>query len=153
MNMADGGDINTRSATGVFTRQLEFPMREELDVLDVTAEVARVVSDSGFSDGTVTVFAPGATGVVTCLEYEPGVVADFKAAIERLAPIGIDYQHHVYHDDGNGHSHVRAGLMGPSLAVPVVSGAMTLGQWQQVVLVNCDSRSRDRRLVVTVIGA
>lgn len=153
MSVADGSDIKTGAATGVFTRQLQFPMHEELDIVNVTDEVARVVSDSGFSDGTVTVFSPGATGVVTCLEYEPGVVADFKAAIERLAPVGIDYQHHVYHDDGNGHSHVRAGLMGPSLAVPLVSGAMTLGQWQQIVMVNCDCRSRDRRLVVTVIGA
>lgn len=153
MSMADGNDSKAGVASGVFTRQLEFPMREELDILDVTDGVARVVSDSGFFDGMVTVFVPGATGVITCLEYEPGVIADFKAAIERLAPGGIDYQHHVNHDDGNGHSHVRAGLMGPSLTVPLVSGAMTLGTWQQIVMVNCDNRSRERRLVVTVIGA
>lgn len=153
MSMANGNDPKTGVMAGVFTGQLEFPMREELDILDVTEDVARVVSESGISEGMVTVFAPGATGVITCLEYEPGVVADFKAAIERLAPSGLDYQHHVNHDDGNGHSHVRAGLMGPSLTVPVVSGAMTLGTWQQIVMVNCDNRSRDRRLVVTVVGA
>ncbi|RJQ43217.1 MAG: YjbQ family protein [Gaiellales bacterium] len=136
----------------VHTRELEFPMREELDIVDVTAEVAGVVDESKVRAGTATIFAPGATGVVTCLEYEPGVLADFREAIERIAPISGHYQHNVFQDDGNGHSHVRAGLMGPSLVVPVVENRMTLGTWQQIVIINCDNRRRDRRLVVTVTG-
>lgn len=136
-----------------FTRDLEFEMRGELDIVDITGEVAQVVTDSGISHGTVTVFVPGATGVITCLEYEPGVVEDFRAAVERLAPRDDHYQHNVFQHDGNGHSHVRAGLLGPSLAVPVVHGEMTLGVWQQIVLVNCDNRSRSRRVVVQLVGA
>lgn len=151
--MADSNDPGTGAALSVYTRQLEFQTREELDIVDITSDVAGVVADSGFREGTVTVFVPGATGVVTCLEFEPGVIADFKAAIERLAPIDIKYQHNLFQADGNGHSHVRAGFLGPSLAVPLTAGAMTLGTWQQIVLVNCDNRSRERRLIVTVTGA
>ena len=140
------------AGVAVHSHELEFPMREELDIIDITAEVAAVIAGSGIRDGSVTVFVPGATGAVTCLEFEPGVLADFKAAVERLAPAAAHYQHNVFQDDGNGHSHVRAGFLGPSLAVPVLAGRMTLGTWQQIVLVNCDNRRRDRRLVVTVVG-
>lgn len=146
---------DSTSAAGRFsvhTGELEFTMREELDIVDVTDGVAGVVADSGVSNGVATVFVPGATGVVTCLEYEPGVLSDFREAVERIAPAGGQYQHNVFQDDGNGHSHVRAALLGPSLAVPVAAGRLTLGTWQQIVLVNCDNRSRDRRLIVTVTG-
>jgi secondary thiamine-phosphate synthase enzyme len=137
---------------GVYSRDLEFEMREELDIVDITADVAEVLDDSGIGQGIVTVFVPGATGVITCLEYEPGVVHDFKAAIERLFPRESSYQHNVLQADGNGHAHVRAGMIGPSLSVPVVEGEMTLGVWQQIVLVNCDNRSRTRRIVVQIVG-
>lgn len=137
----------------VFSRQLEFPMLEELDILNITDEVSLVVQKSTLRDGTVTVFVPGATGVVTCLEYEPGVIADFKAAIERIAPREIPYDHNLFQADGNGHAHVRAGLIGPSLAIPFIGGELMLGVWQKVVLVNCDNRRRTRKLIVQVIGA
>jgi secondary thiamine-phosphate synthase enzyme len=146
-----------KSSTGVspsvFSRDLEFELREELDMVDITADVDKVLRDSGITEGSVTVFVPGATGVITCLEFEPGVIQDFKAAIERLMPRDGDYQHNVFQGDGNGHAHVRAGMIGPSLAVPVVQGEMTLGVWQQIVLVNCDNQSRLRRVVVQVMGA
>lgn len=142
-----------KSAVTVFSRQLEFPMMDELEILDVTGEVARVVSESAMRDGTVTVFVPGATGVVTCLEYEPGVVADFKAAIEKIAPRDISYEHNILQADGNGHGHVRAGLIGPSQTIPFIAGELTLGVWQQIVLVNCDNRRRSRKLVVQAVGA
>lgn len=137
----------------VFMREFEFPMRSELDIINITAEVAEAVSGSGLSQGTATVFVPGATGAVTCLEYEPGVVADFQEAINRLAPRDISYSHDRYQADGNGHAHVRAGLLGPSLAVPFSNGALILGVWQQIVLVNCDNRPRARKLVVQIVGA
>jgi secondary thiamine-phosphate synthase enzyme len=136
------------TAATVFSRELEFPMREELDICDITGELAKVVKESGLKDGIVTAFVPGATGALTCLEYEPGVIADFRAAIERLFPRDIAYSH----ADGNGHAHVRAGLLGPSLAVPFSGGKLTLGVWQQVVLVNCDNRRRTRRVVIQVVG-
>lgn len=136
----------------VFSRELEFPMGEELDIVNITDEVAAVLKESGMRDGSVTVFVPGATGVITCLEYEPGVVADFKAAVERLMPREDDYLHNRYQADGNGHAHVRAGLLGPSLAIPFLAGELTLGVWQQVVLVNCDNRRRSRRVIVQAVG-
>ncbi len=140
-------------SAGVFTHELEYPMREELDLADITSGVAEAVSRSGLRSGTVTVFVPGATGAVTCLEYEPGVIADFKDALERIAPRENRYEHNRYQADGNGHSHVRAGLVGPSLVIPFVGGQLILGVWQQVTLVNFDNRSRRRRVVIQVMGA
>ncbi len=139
--------------SGVYTHELEYPMRKELDLADITAGVTKAVQKSGFINGTATVFVPGATGAVTCLEYEPGVIADFKEALERAAPRAGQYEHNRYQADGNGHSHVRAGLIGPSLAIPFVDGQLTLGVWQQVTLVNFDNRGRRRRVIVQVVGA
>ncbi|MHB9053225.1 MAG: secondary thiamine-phosphate synthase enzyme YjbQ [Thermoleophilia bacterium] len=137
----------------VVSTQLEFPMREELDIANITDGVAQAVRESGLTSGVATVFVPGATGAVTCLEYEPGVVADFKAVMERISPRDIPYDHNIYQADGNGHAHVRAGLLGPSLPVPFNDGELILGVWQQVVLVNCDNRRRTRRVIVQIIGA
>ena len=136
----------------VFGVELEFTMEGELDIIDITAEVAGVVRESGLSEGAAAVFVPGATGAVTCLEYEPGVVADFKEAIGRLAPREIAYQHDRHQADGNGHAHVRAGFLGPSMSVPFSRGELILGVWQQIVLINCDNRARSRRLIVQAIG-
>ncbi len=145
-------DAARGTGNAVFTQRLEYPGMEEMEVADITADVVKAVHDSGLTHGVITVFVPGATGVVTCLEYEPGVIADFQDAVERLAPRDIPYQHNVYQADGNGRSHVRAGLVGPSLTVPFVDGELTLGVWQQVVLVNCDNRRRDRRVVLQAVG-
>lgn len=145
--------MSTNESTGVFTRELEFPAQDEMEIIDITGEVAEVLTASGLTEGLVTVFVPGATGAVTCLEYEPGVIADFRAAIERMAPADMHYDHNVYQSDGNGRGHVRAGLLGPSLAIPFIAGSLTLGTWQQVVLVNFDNRRRARRLVVQVTGS
>ena len=127
-------------------------MHEELDIVNITGEVAEAVRESRLKDGVATVFVPGATGAVTCLEFEPGVVADFKAVMERIAPRDIPYDHNVYQADGNGHAHVRAGLLGPSLSVPFSKSELIMGVWQQVVLINCDNRRRTRRVVVQIIG-
>jgi secondary thiamine-phosphate synthase enzyme len=143
----------TGSGPGVFSREFDFPMQAELDILNITEEVAQAVRESGMSAGTATVFVPGATGAITCLEFEPGVVADFRQAIERMAPRDMPYDHDKYQADGNGHAHVRAGFIGPSLAVPFQDRKLVMGVWQQIVLVNCDNRPRSRRLLVQVVGS
>ena len=119
---------------------------------DLTDGVAEAVQEAGLTDGTVTVFAPGATAGITTIEFEPGLRQDFPAAMERFAPEGIRYEHDETWHDGNGHSHVRASTIGPSLTVPVAAGQLVLGTWQQIILVDFDNRSRSRRIVVTAIG-
>jgi len=143
--------MNERQITSL-TRELEFEMRGELDIIDITPDVTEAVATSGMADGTATVFVPGATGAITCLEFEPGVVTDFQQAIERLAPRDMPYNHDRYQADGNGHAHVRAGFIGPSLAVPFQRGVLILGVWQQIVLINCDNRPRTRKVVVQMNG-
>jgi len=131
--------------------ELTFPTRGNLDIIDITDMVRKKISESGVFSGLVCVFCPGATGAITTLEFEPGLVKDFPDALERLMPREMDYAHHLYHSDGNGHSHVRASLIGPSLTIPLIKGKMTLGVWQQIVFVDCDNRPRDRKLVVQIV--
>ena len=122
------------------------------DVLDVTPQVERIVSASGVQSGIVLVFTPGSTAGLTTIEFEPGAVSDLKEAIARIAPEGIAYAHDARWGDGNGFSHVRAALLGPSLSLPVRGGAPVTGTWQQIVLVDFDNRPRSRRVEVQIIG-
>ena len=122
------------------------------DIQDVTSQVAAMVSGSGVKNGAVTVFCPGSTGAVTTIEYERGVLEDLRKAIERMAPSNIPYAHDQRWGDGNGFSHVRAALLGPSLTVPIIQGALTLGTWQQVVFIDFDNRPRRRKIAVQVMG-
>lgn len=122
------------------------------DVLDITPQVERIVSASGVGSGIVLAFTPGSTAGLTTIEYEPGAVSDLKDAVARIAPEGIAYAHDARWGDGNGFSHVRAALLGPSLALPVRGGALVTGTWQQIVLVDFDNRPRSRRVEVQVIG-
>ena len=122
------------------------------DIIDLTASVLEVLDHSGIHDGLVTVFCPGSTGAVTTIEYEPGVLKDLRAAIERLAPSNVPYEHDRRWEDGNGFSHVRAALMKPSLSIPLIQGRLVLGTWQQIVFIDFDNRRRDRRIVVQVLG-
>ena len=119
---------------------------------DVTGDVAEAVRNSGLNDGIVTVFVRGSTGAVSTVEYEPGLVVDLRDYFDRAIPPDIPYQHDRRWHDGNGHSHVRATLMGPSLTVPFVDGRLTLGTWQQIIFVDFDVRSRSRTLIVQVMG-
>jgi len=137
---------------GVITGSIEFASRGDADIVKITEEVAEAVKQTGLSDGTVTVFVPGATGALTTLEYEPGVVEDVQKALDVVAPADRFYQHNVNLGDGNGHSHVRAGLVGPSLTIPFVDGRLTLGRYQNIVFCDFDARPRERRLVVQVMG-
>lgn len=122
------------------------------DVLDITPQVERAVSASGVQSGIVLAFTPGSTAGLTTIEYEPGAVSDLKDAIARIAPEGIAYAHDARWGDGNGFSHVRAALLGPSLSLPVRGGALVTGTWQQIVLVDFDNRPRSRRVEVQVLG-
>ncbi len=131
---------------------LSFSTKEEVDIKDITDGVVGIVDRSGIKNGTVTIFAPGATAAISCIEYEPGLLQDFPDALERLFPKNIDYAHHLHWDDGNGHSHVRATMMGPSLTVPVIDGKLPLGRWQQIIFIDLDRPARDRKVVVQVLG-
>jgi secondary thiamine-phosphate synthase enzyme len=122
------------------------------EVLDVTGEVAEAVRGSGIANGIATVFVTGSTAALTTLEFEPGLVHDLNAAFERLYPREMEYRHHERWGDDNGHSHVRASMLGPSLVVPVSGGQLALGTWQQIVLVDFDTRPRAREFLVQVMG-
>jgi len=136
----------------VFTKHFELRTEAENDVVDVTGEVQQAVEESGFDVGVATVFIPGSTAAITTIEFEPGLAKDFPGMLERLAPRDIDYEHQkAWHDD-NGRSHVKASLVGPSLSVPFEGGVLTLGTWQQIVLLELDIRPRRREVVVQVMG-
>jgi secondary thiamine-phosphate synthase enzyme len=122
------------------------------DMADVTGKLASVVKKGKVKDGTLHASIVGSTGSITTIEYEPGVVEDLKRAIARLAPPDMEYEHEKAWHDGNGHSHVQAALLGPSIAIAVRGGALALGNWQQVVVINHDNRPRDRRVEVTLVG-
>ena len=122
------------------------------DIVDITDELARCISRSNIIDGTVSVFMVGSTGSLTTIEHEPGVVADLKQAISRLAPPDKTYAHELAWHDGNGHSHVQAALLGPSIVVPIRAGKLRLGTWQQIVAINHDNRPRNRGVEVTIVG-
>jgi secondary thiamine-phosphate synthase enzyme len=136
----------------VVTDHVELDTPGNAHIARITAQVADILLRTGLTSGTVTVFAPGATGAVTTLEFEPGVVADLQELFDTITPPGKQYLHNVNLGDGNGHSHVRAGLLGPSLTVPFGDGRMLLGRWQEIVFVDFDARPRSRRVVVQVMG-
>ena len=121
-------------------------------MINITEDISTAVKESKISDGIATIFVPGSTAAVTTIEYEPGLLKDFPDMLERIAPKNMEYEHENMWHDGNGHSHVRASLVGPSLTVPFTNKQLTLGTWQQIVLVELDTRSRDRSLVVQIIG-
>jgi secondary thiamine-phosphate synthase enzyme len=122
------------------------------DAHDLTQVVGKAIRSSGVRDGLVTVFVVGSTAGVTTIEFEPGAIADFNRLFDELAPRDDDYRHHERWGDDNGSSHVRAALLGASLTVPVESGAMLLGTWQQIMLVEFDTRPREREIVVQIVG-
>jgi secondary thiamine-phosphate synthase enzyme len=142
-------------ATGVatvVTGRLHFNTQGNADMVNLTADVRKFVKDSKLTDGAVTVFFPGATGAVTTLEFEPGVVHDFAALFNRIISPTEHYEHNVTHPDVNGHAHVRAGLLGPSLVFPFENGELCLGQWQEICFVCFDNRPRERTVVVQALG-
>jgi secondary thiamine-phosphate synthase enzyme len=136
----------------IISAYLSLTTKGNSDVADITRQVSESVRKTGIRDGQVLVFVPGSTGAVTTIEYESGVVKDLLDAVEELAPVGKYYRHDDRWGDGNGYAHVRAALLGPSLTVPINSGELTLGTWQQIVFIDFDNRPRNRRILVQISG-
>jgi secondary thiamine-phosphate synthase enzyme len=140
------------SNTIVHFASIEVSLSTGIDIQDITGDLNRIIARSGIKNGTTNACVIGSTGSLTTIEYEPGVVQDLKDAIDRIAPKGIAYAHELAWHDGNGHSHVQAALLGPSIALPIRQGRLKLGTWQQVVVINHDNRSRQRPIEVTLVG-
>lgn len=136
----------------VITKQIALHTKGNGDIVDITSYVAEAVAASEITSGTVTVFIAGSTAGVTTVEYEPGLVADLQELWERIVPSDIEYQHNRRWHDGNGHSHVRASLLGASLTVPFENKNLILGTWQQIVVVDFDNRSRSRQVILQLMG-
>jgi secondary thiamine-phosphate synthase enzyme len=134
------------------TAKIEIATTGGTDVLDLTEQVMAFVSESGITDGLLVVFTPGSTAGVTTIEYESGAVEDLRSALDRIAPVDGEYEHNLRWGDGNGYSHVRGAVVGPSLAVPVVGGRPDLGTWQQIVLCDFDNRPRQRQIRLQALG-
>jgi len=136
----------------VKTGNISLNTHGNIDVQDITRELLGLVEHSGLKSGTLTVFCPSSTSGLTTIEFEPGALADLKRMFEELVPSKRDYAHNATWDDGNGHSHMRASLLGPSLTIPFVEKTLTLGTWQQIIYVDFDIRPRQRELVVQMVG-
>jgi secondary thiamine-phosphate synthase enzyme len=137
----------------MYTAELSLKTSGEGDIIDLTPRINRIVADSGILSGIISLFVEGSTAALTTIEYEPGVLSDLRRSLSAISPDDIPYEHDRAWGDGNGRSHVKAALVGPSLTVPVRKGAMKLGTWQQVVLLELDIRSsRTRTVHCTVIG-
>jgi len=136
----------------VISTTIQLSSKGQDDVIDITKQVSNVVKDSNIENGTVTIFVAGSTAAVTTIEYEPGLINDFPEMLSRIIPKNIEYEHDNTWHDGNGHSHVRASLVGPSLTVPIINGKLTLGTWQQIVLLEMDTRPRNRNLILQIMS-
>ena len=136
----------------VITKTTQIKTRGENDMIDITGQTSKAVEESKLKDWIVTVFVSGSTAAITTIEYEPGLTQDFPRMLSRIAPIDIEYEHDNTWHDGNGHSHVRASLIGPSLTIPFKDGDLILGTWQQIVLLETDTRHRERKIILQIIG-
>jgi len=136
----------------VVTRSLSIKTQGNCDIIDITRQVAKEVSDSGINNGIVTVFVVGSTAGISTIENESGLLSDFKAMWDRVIPTNMDYKHNRAWGEGNGHSHMRASVLGASLTVPFGGKQMFLGTWQQIVYVDFDNRPRSREIVLQIMG-
>jgi len=136
----------------VKTKQIKVKTRGNCDIINITEQIIEAVGQSDIADGVVTLFNVGSTAGITTTEYEPGLANyDIAAAFEKIAPRNGHYEHEkTWHDD-NGHAHVRAAVLGPSLSIPIVDGRLTLGTWQQIILVDFDTRARTRTVVIQIV--
>jgi secondary thiamine-phosphate synthase enzyme len=136
----------------VATHRREVATRGQGDAHDITDIVAAAIADADITAGLATIFVVGSTAAVTTIEFEPGAVADLNRLLEDIAPRGDDYRHHLRWGDDNGSSHVRAALLGPSLTVPFAERKLLLGTWQQIMLLELDTRPRRREIVIQIVG-
>ena len=136
----------------VFYEEINLKTNGEVDIIDITDDIQNVISKSKIKSGIVCVFCPGSTGTITTVEYEPGLKKDIPRALQKIVPKGEHYDHHeTWHDD-NGHSHVRASLMGPGITIPIKNGKVIHGTWQQIVFVELDTSPRSRNIIVQIVG-
>ncbi len=136
----------------IITKTLDFQTRGNTDIIDITDDVQKALKETNLKEGIITVFVPGATGAITTIEYESGLIEDLTSAVERIAPRDIEYKHNLKWGDGNGHSHVRASLVGPSVTIPFSNAKLMLGTWQQIVFIDFDVRPRARKIILQVVG-
>ena len=136
----------------IHTQHIPLSTRGGCDMHDLTPRVEQIIHECGLRAGTVTVFSPSSTSALTTIEFESGALDDLRAALERIAPAGVEYRHNLAWGDGNGHAHLRAALLGPSLTIPVVDGSLTLGTWQQILFIDFDVRPRQRQILVQAMG-
>jgi secondary thiamine-phosphate synthase enzyme len=136
----------------VVTKDITLQSRGNCDIIDITSQVVKNVEKSGVNSGIVTLFIVGSTAGITTIEYEPNLLSDFKNMWDRVIPQNIPYEHNKTWGDGNGHSHVRASTLGASLIIPFANKKLTLGTWQQIVLVDFDNRPRSRKITIQVLG-
>jgi secondary thiamine-phosphate synthase enzyme len=136
----------------IITDWIELSMRGDGDIKDITPQVKSILGQSGLQDGVVTVFCSSSTSSVTTIEYEPGCVKDLRRLFDEIIDPQREYAHNARWGDGNGHSHIRASLLGPSLSIPFIKGRLALGTWQQVVFIDFDNKPRSRQLIVQVMG-
>jgi secondary thiamine-phosphate synthase enzyme len=144
--MAGGKDMN------VIAKDVALQSKGNCDIIDITSQVAKSVEESAVTSGIVTLFIVGSTAGITTIEYEPNLVSDFKNMWDRMIPQNIPYEHNKTWGDGNGHSHVRASMLGASLTIPFVNQRLTLGTWQQIIFVDFDNRSRSRKIIIQILG-
>lgn len=136
----------------VITKRISLETSGDSDIIDITHQVERQLAETKLSNGTVTLFVAGSTAGITTIEFESGLISDFKNMWERIAAKGLPYNHDRRWGDGNGYSHVRSSLLGASLVVPFSDRKLTLGTWQQIVLVDFDNRSRSRQIILQIMG-
>ena len=140
------------NAPMIVHKRINLQTRGNGHAVDITHHVQQAVQETGLADGVTVLFAVGSTVGLTTIEYEPGAVTDLNRAFEKIAPRDAQYEHHLRWGDDNGHSHVRAALLGPSLSVPFVGARLTLGTWQQIILIDFDTRPRKREGVIQILG-
>ncbi len=136
----------------MFTATIELETRGHADMHDLTQAAQHYLEESGFVQGMLNLFSPSSTSALTTIEYESGALADLRRALDEIAPADHEYQHNLRWGDGNGHAHLRAALVGPSLSIPVRDGQLALGTWQQILFIDFDVRPRKRRIMVTIFG-
>ena len=138
--------------SSIVTKYIILSSKGENDIINITSNVEKILLECKLKNGIITLFVIGSTAAITTIEYEPGLQQDFPNMLEKIAPKGIEYHHDNSWHDGNGHSHLKASLIGPSLTIPFINGQTSLGTWQQIVFVEMDTRSRERKIVVQIIG-
>jgi secondary thiamine-phosphate synthase enzyme len=131
---------------------IQIESRAKNDMIDITDQTSKAIKESELKNGIITAFVSGSTAALTTIEYEPGLKYDFPQMLSRIVPKDIEYKHNNTWHDGNGHSHIRASLIGPSLTIPFKNGSLMLGTWQQIVLLEMDIRPRERNIILQIIG-